>query len=115
MPGIFDDERRVTGPIWPNPYRTRPIRPLDVVAKGLKWPTLRRLSRLEHDVFTCDQFDRLFAFAGEARSTPWSLRPQVGLNDVQRARKDGLRWAKSVPRRRCRACPMPRIAPRLAG
>ena len=46
MPGIFDDERRVTGPIWPNPYRTRPIRPLDVVAKGLKWPTLRRLSRL---------------------------------------------------------------------
>ena len=46
MPGIFDDERRGTGPIWSNPEGTRLIRPLDVVAKGLKWPTLRRLSRL---------------------------------------------------------------------
>ena len=46
MPGIFDDERRGTGPIWSNPRRTRPMWPLDVVAKGLKWPTLRRLSRL---------------------------------------------------------------------
>ena len=46
MPGIFDDEQRVTGPIWPNPEGTWPICPLDVVAKGLKWPTLRRLSRL---------------------------------------------------------------------
>ena len=46
MPGIFDDERREIGPIWPNPRGTRPICLLDVVAKGLKWPTLRRLSRL---------------------------------------------------------------------
>ena len=46
MPGIFDDEWRVAGPIWSNPGGTRPICLLDVVAKGLKWPTLRRLSRL---------------------------------------------------------------------
>ena len=46
MPGIFDDEQCVTGPIWPNPEGTRPVCLLDVVAKGLKWQTLRRLSRL---------------------------------------------------------------------
>ncbi len=46
MPGIFDDECRLRGAIWTNPEGTRPIWPLDVVAKGLKWPTLRRLSRL---------------------------------------------------------------------
>ena len=46
MPGIFDDERRVTGPIWPNPSGTWPICLLDVVAQGLKWQTLPRLSRL---------------------------------------------------------------------
>ena len=46
MLGIFDDARRETEPIWPNPEGTRPICLLDVVAKGLKWPTLRRLSRL---------------------------------------------------------------------
>lgn len=46
MQGIFDDERRETGPIWPNPMGTWPICLLDVVAKGLKWPTLPRLSRL---------------------------------------------------------------------
>ena len=46
MPGIFDDERRETGAIWSNPFGTRSICLLDVVAKGLKWPTLRRLSRL---------------------------------------------------------------------
>jgi len=46
MQRIFDDERHVTGPIWSNPEGTRPICLLDVVAKGLKWPTLRRLSRL---------------------------------------------------------------------
>ena len=36
MLGIFDDERRVSGAIWSNPFGTRPIWPLDVVAKGLK-------------------------------------------------------------------------------
>ncbi len=46
MPRIFDDERRETGPIWPNPAGTRPIWPLDSVVQGLKWQTLRRLSRL---------------------------------------------------------------------
>ena len=46
MQRIFDDERRGTGPIWPNPAGTRPICLLDVVAKGLKWMTLRRLSHL---------------------------------------------------------------------
>ena len=49
MQRIFDDERRVTEPSWPNPCGTRPIWPLDVVAKGLKWPTLRRLPRLASD------------------------------------------------------------------
>ena len=46
MQRIFDDERRVTGPIWSNPGGTRPIWPLDVVAKGLKWATLLCLPRL---------------------------------------------------------------------
>ena len=46
MSGIYDDEHRDTGPIWPNPEGTRPICLLDVVAKGLKWQALRRLSRL---------------------------------------------------------------------
>ncbi len=46
MPGIFDEEQRVTGPIWPNPCRTTPISPLDGVIKRLKWCTLRRVSRL---------------------------------------------------------------------
>ena len=46
MQRIFDDERRETGPIWSNPYRTRPICLLDVVAKGLKWQTLPCLPRL---------------------------------------------------------------------
>jgi len=46
MPGIFDDEGRETDPIWSNPFRTRPIWPLDSVAQGLKWLALRRLSRL---------------------------------------------------------------------
>jgi hypothetical protein len=46
MLGIFDDERHETGPIWPNPCGTLPLWPLDVVTKGLKWPALRRLSRL---------------------------------------------------------------------
>ncbi len=46
MQGIFKDERRWIGPIWPNPYWTRPIFPLDVVANCLKWPALRRNWRL---------------------------------------------------------------------
>ena len=46
MATIFDDERCETGAIWSNPMGTRPIYLLDVVAKGLKWQTLRRLSRL---------------------------------------------------------------------
>ena len=46
MQRIFDDERRETGPICSNPMGTWPIWPLGSVAKGLKWATLRRLSRL---------------------------------------------------------------------
>ncbi len=46
MPGIFNDEHRVPGPIWPNPFGTRPLCPMDVVAKSLKWSTLPRFSRL---------------------------------------------------------------------
>ena len=46
MPGIFDDEQCETGPIWSNPMGTRPICLRDVVAKGLKWQTLPRISRL---------------------------------------------------------------------
>lgn len=46
MPGIFDDERREDGPIWPNPCGTRRISPLVSVTKRLKWVTLRRVSCL---------------------------------------------------------------------
>ncbi len=68
MPCIFDEERRATGPIWPNlrqnrmfpvwliakedepgniPVRgTRRISPLDTPMKRLKWRTLRRVSCL---------------------------------------------------------------------
>ncbi len=46
MLGIFDDERRGPQPIWPNACGTRPLVPLDVVAKSLKWSTLRRFPRL---------------------------------------------------------------------
>jgi len=35
-------------------------------------------------------------------------------NDARRARKTGLRWAKSVHVVRCGACPMHRIALRTA-
>ncbi len=45
MLGIFDDERRETGPIWPNACGTRPLAPLDIVAQSLKWPALRRFPR----------------------------------------------------------------------
>ncbi len=33
MPGIFNEEQRVTGPIWPNPFGTWRISPLDSVMK----------------------------------------------------------------------------------
>jgi len=46
MPGIFDDEGREAEPIWLNPFGTWPIWPLHSVAHGLKWPALRRHSRL---------------------------------------------------------------------
>ncbi len=52
FPGKFGDEERESGRNWPNPpfYRenggTRPISPLDSVANRLKWPALRRASRL---------------------------------------------------------------------
>lgn len=49
MPSIFDDEHRDSGAIWSNPKGTRPIWPLDSVAKRLKWSTLRRPSRLARD------------------------------------------------------------------
>jgi len=45
---------------------------------------------------------------------PWSGRPQVEHNAVQRARKTGLWWAKSVHLVRCGACPIHRIALRTA-
>lgn len=46
MPGIFDEEWCPSGQIWLNPFGTWPISLLDGVAKVLKWPALRRLSRL---------------------------------------------------------------------
>ena len=46
MPGIFDNELHETGQFWPNPYRTRPLSPLSIVADGLKWRALRRRPRL---------------------------------------------------------------------
>lgn len=46
MPGIFNDEECESGRNWPNPCGTRPISPLDSVANRLKWPALRRASRL---------------------------------------------------------------------
>ena len=45
MQRIFNDEGGVSEQIWPNPFGTRPISPLDVVAKRLKWLTLRRVPR----------------------------------------------------------------------
>ncbi len=46
---IFNDEGGASGQIWPNPFGTRPIGPLDFVANHLKWPALRRASRLARD------------------------------------------------------------------
>lgn len=48
MPGIFDDDCREIGAILLNPFRTKPIWPQNGVAKGVKWPALRRLSRLDN-------------------------------------------------------------------
>ena len=45
MLGIFQDERRETGSILANPQRTAHGSRPDVVAKSLKWRTLRRFSR----------------------------------------------------------------------
>ncbi len=49
IPRIFNDEWCESGHIWPNPFRTQPVLPLDVVVKRLKWVTLRRISRLASD------------------------------------------------------------------
>ena len=46
MLSIFDDERRVPGAIWPNPFGTRPIWPMAVVAKSSEWSALPRFPRL---------------------------------------------------------------------
>jgi hypothetical protein len=46
MLSIFDDEWRETARNWANPYGTRPLSPLDVVANGLKWPAHQRHWRL---------------------------------------------------------------------
>jgi len=46
MLSIFDDDGRDHGPFWPNPFGTRHAKPMDVVAKTLKWPALRRFLRL---------------------------------------------------------------------
>ncbi len=46
MQHIFDEEQRVTGPIWPNLFETQRISPLDIVLKRLKWRILRRVSCL---------------------------------------------------------------------
>ena len=46
MLGIFDDEQRQIGQIWPNPDGTRHLSPLDGVMKRLKCPALRHVSCL---------------------------------------------------------------------
>ena len=43
--------------------------------------------------------------AGKARFPPWTCRPQGGRNAVQKARKPGLRWAKSDRRTALRRLP----------
>ncbi len=61
-----------------------------------------------------ESFDRFSAFAGKACFPPWSGRPQGKHNAVQKARKTGLRWARSAHRLRCDACPTGQVAPRTA-
>jgi hypothetical protein len=46
MQSIFNDDGCYPGPFWPNPFGTRRAKPMDVVAKTLKWPALRRFLRL---------------------------------------------------------------------
>ena len=46
MQSIFNDEGCEHGPFWPNPFGTRRAKPMDGVAKTLKWPALRRFLRL---------------------------------------------------------------------
>jgi hypothetical protein len=46
MQGIFNDEGDESGRSRSNPFGTRPISPLGGVANRLKWPALRRASRL---------------------------------------------------------------------
>ena len=53
MQRIFDDEGDDSGQNWSNPFGTKPISPLDVVAKRLKWLTLRRVSRLASNKMGC--------------------------------------------------------------
>jgi hypothetical protein len=40
MQRIFNDEWSESGQIWPNPFGTKPILPLDIVANRLKWSGL---------------------------------------------------------------------------
>ncbi|SDG66987.1 hypothetical protein SAMN05421742_10279 [Roseospirillum parvum] len=49
MPSIFEDERRGTGPIAPNPFGAGPISPLSGVRLGLWWGTPRRQAFLVSD------------------------------------------------------------------
>jgi hypothetical protein len=46
MQRIFNDEWCESEQIWSNLFGTKSILPLDIVAKRLKWWTLRRVSRL---------------------------------------------------------------------
>ncbi len=59
MQRIFNDEGGVSGQIRSNPFGTEPISPLDVVAKRLKWPALRRVSRLASNEMGCADATRL--------------------------------------------------------
>lgn len=53
MPRIFDDKGDDSGQIWSNPFGTKSILPLGVVAEHMKWPTLRRVSRLASNKMGC--------------------------------------------------------------
>ncbi len=53
MQRIFNDELSGSGQIWSNPFGTKPISLLVVVAKRLKWSTLRRVLRLASNKMGC--------------------------------------------------------------